>query len=142
MKIFLLTISMNFILCTQLLYAQWTDLKLPAASGGAVHSLAVKGTKLFTGKDEGIYVSDDNGLHWRKINPDLTARYSTNPNLRSIVATDEYMVVGGLDMDVHILTDDGENWIKQGLEVAPIAIFSLSLDSGITNETILTFNAT
>jgi photosystem II stability/assembly factor-like uncharacterized protein len=109
---------MTFIIYAQFLYAQWTNVVLPASQGGAVHSLGVKGTKLFAGKNEGIFVSDDNGLHWRKINPDLPARY-INPNLRSIVATGEYVVVGGSDMDVHISTDDGENWIKQGLESAP-----------------------
>jgi photosystem II stability/assembly factor-like uncharacterized protein len=118
-KFILLPIIITFFLCTQLLYAQWTDVALPAGHGGAVHSLCVNGTKLFAGKNEGIYVSDDNGLHWRKINPNLPARYSSKPNLRSIVATDEYMIVGGLDMDVHISTDDGESWTKQGLEIAP-----------------------
>jgi photosystem II stability/assembly factor-like uncharacterized protein len=119
MKIFLLTTIMNFILCTQLLYAQWTDLKLPAASGGAVHSLAVKGTKLFAGKNEGIYVSDDNGLHWKKVNPYLPPRYSDYPQLRSIVATDDYIIVSCVDKDVHISTDDGENWVNQELETVP-----------------------
>jgi photosystem II stability/assembly factor-like uncharacterized protein len=118
MKKLIVTFLITFIVGTQLLYAQWADLKLPAGRGGAVHTVCVKGTKLFAGKNEGIYVSEDNGLLWRKINPDLPARYYY-PWLRSIAATDEFIVVAGSDMDVHVSTDDGETWIKQGLEIGP-----------------------
>ena len=114
---YLVTTIMIFALYTQLLYAQWTYITLPAGRGGAVHSICIKGTKLFAGKHEGIYVSEDNSLHWRKINPYLPPRYS-NPYLFSIAATDEYIVVAGSDMGVHISTDDGETWINQGFETA------------------------
>lgn len=126
MKNLLLTFAATFVFGTQLLHAQWTNIVLPASRGGAIHSVCVKGTKLFAGKNEGIYVSEDNGIHWKKINPYLPAR-NYNPLLRSIAATDEYIIVAGSDMDVHISTDDGETWIKQGLETnsprtAPIVI--------------------
>jgi len=112
-NIYIIFILLLF-LCHQSIYGQWTSVELPAAPGGAVNCLAVKGTKLFAGKKEGIYVSDDNGLNWIKLNLGLPARY-TNPNLLSIVTTDEYIVAACADEDVHISRDDGETWISQGL---------------------------
>jgi photosystem II stability/assembly factor-like uncharacterized protein len=115
MKFVILYFVTSLVFGTPLLNGQWTSLELPAGRGGAVYSIAVKGTKLFAGKSDGVYVSEDNGLHWKKINPPLAPR-DINLNSRSIAATDRYIIVAGSNMDLHISTDDGETWIKQGLE--------------------------
>ncbi|MBN2424598.1 MAG: T9SS type A sorting domain-containing protein [Calditrichaceae bacterium] len=119
MKALLSLTIICILLHAQLVFAQWTDIELPTSSGGAVNSICVKGEKIFAGKDEGIYISEDNGLHWRKMNPDLQPRYSLDPNLRLVVATNEFIIITGSDLDVHISKDDGETWIKQGLATSP-----------------------
>lgn len=118
MKNLLLSFIIISIFSTQFVYSQWTDMLLPAAPGGDINSIVIKGDKIFAGKREGIFVSDDDGLHWRKINPKLPARYF-DPQLFSIIATDDYIVVALANDDVHISWDNGVTWISQGLTTHP-----------------------
>ena len=50
--------------------AQWT--KTPGPSGNFIFSLAVSGTNIFAGTDEGVFRSTDNGSSWTGINNGLT----------------------------------------------------------------------
>ena len=124
--LFLVAYSLLFI-NTRPLLAQWVSTTMPGSHLGLVLSLCVKDSELFAGTMDGVYVSRDNGGHWRKVNPVLPAREFT-PYAQSITLSGSNIIVGFSEPNVYITSDDGESWksaqIPGWLRETPMAIAS------------------
>ena len=109
--------------------AQWIQSDGPYA--GSVKCLAIDGSKIFAGTDNGgVFYSSDGGKNWQAANIGLY-----NNNIASLLSlgNDIYAgTFGAYGAGVFISTNDGENWVSGGSVLANLNITSLtSIDTNI-----------
>jgi len=100
-----------------------------------VKSLAIGGTNIFAGTDEGVFLSTNNGTNWTKVNEGL----SNNYNFTLIVSGSN--VFTGTEKGVFLSTNNGSSWTEansgliivyiQALAICGTNIFAGTFGSGV-----------
>lgn len=102
--------------------AHWKIVNIPEVKW-YVLSLAVMGTNLFAGTQDGAYVSSDEGASWKEINTGFT-----NLNVSNLLVIGTNLFATTLD-GVFLTKDNGANWVNvsTGLPVGlPVAVLYAS----------------
>ena len=116
--------------------SQWVNVS--GLGGGGTKALAVNGTNLFVGTEQGVYLSTDNGLTWTEVNNGLPATYIW---YLKVSGNNLYACTGGVGL--FRTTDSGASWSNLGLiseviytcAVNGSAIFAGTHDHGIYRST-------
>ncbi len=110
---------------TNAVYAQWEKVAMPGSRGGTVYSICFKDSLMFAGIKGGVYVSSDDGEHWKKVNPDLPPR-ENSAIVFSLALSGEKLIAAFNEPGVYISSDEGNNWFKaninENLRYTPDAI--------------------
>lgn len=109
-----LIILLFLISSNEILQAQWVQTN--GLNEGQVNCLAVSGSNIFAGSDNGIYLSTNDGLNWTLILPTDSWVYALIVNGTNIFA-------GTLGGGVYLSTNNGTNWTQKGM--AGNDVFSL-----------------
>jgi hypothetical protein len=109
-----LIILLFLISSNEILQAQWVQTN--GLNEGQVNCLAVSGSNIFAGSDNGIYLSTNDGLNWTLILPTDSWVYVLIVNGTNIFA-------GTLGGGVYLSTNNGTNWTQKGM--AGNDVFSL-----------------
>ncbi|MGE5796563.1 MAG: hypothetical protein ACM34N_07255 [Ignavibacteria bacterium] len=98
---------------------------MPGSRGGAVYSICFKDSFIFAGIKGGVYVSSDDGEHWKKVNPDLPPR-EHEAIVLSLAVAGETIIAAFNEPGVYISSDEGYNWhqadIYASLRKSPFVI--------------------
>jgi len=116
--------------------SQWVNVS--GLGGGGTKSLAVNGTNLFVGTEQGVYLSTDNGVTWTEVNNGLPATFIW---YLKVSGNNLYACTGGVGL--FRTTDSGASWSNLGLiseiiytcVVNGSAIFAGTRDHGIYRST-------
>jgi len=82
--------------------AQWVQPNGPY--GGFVYALAVSGTNIFAGTNDGVYLSTNNGTSWTEVDSGLTYTYV------QALAVSGTNLFAGTDAGVFLSTNNGTSW--------------------------------
>ena len=100
----LLLIALN------ILYAGSTTWeKIPSPSGGEVLTFHVDHNRVYAGTNNGIYKSEDKGLTWSNVSPDLY-----NKRIQSIATYGDSMVFALTNFEFFSSMDQGKTWNVNG----------------------------
>jgi photosystem II stability/assembly factor-like uncharacterized protein len=123
---------------------QWV--KTAGPEGANIGALAISGATLFAGtSDSGIFISDNDGASWKKVNSGLTNQY-----INALVVKGSNVFAGTYGGGVFISTNNGTNWtaVNNGLPytldpqnvpktiVACLAVRDSSIFAGISDSGI------
>jgi len=81
----------------------WTEIGLP---GTYVQALAILGTNLFAGTNDGVFITTDNGISWSEINNGLT-----NRGILTLTVSGTNLFAGTSD-GVYFTANNGISWNK------------------------------
>src|ERR1039458_2348867 len=101
-----LTILLFLISSNEILQAQWIQTNGPY--GGIVNCLAVSGTNLFAGTDNGVFLSTNNESSWTAVNNG----FPSNPQIVALTDSGTNIFAGIKDR-VYFSTNNGTNWRRQ-----------------------------
>ena len=103
-------LALTIVLLCSLASAQWVQTNGPY--GGTVSTIAVSGTSLFVGTDNGVYLSTNSGGNWTPVSSGLT---TTSVLCLAVSGTNTFAGTGG--GGVFLSTNNGTNWsaVKSGL---------------------------
>ncbi|MGH9936091.1 MAG: Ig-like domain-containing protein, partial [Blastocatellia bacterium] len=96
----------------------WTPRCVP---GVGINSLAVTGSTLFAGGNNGVYRSNDEGQNWTEVNNGLTDR-----RLRVLVSSGTTLFAGTDGGGVFRSTNQGQNWAPVNAGLTNLNIHSLA----------------
>lgn len=85
----------------------WTPVN-EGLTGSYVNSIALNGTNLFAGTDEGVYLSTNNGTTWTGVNSGQTDFYVNT------LAVNGTNLFAGTNHGVFLSTNNGSNWKSIG----------------------------
>ena len=108
------TFIFSLFILTNAVFAQWEKVAMPGSRGGAVYSICFKDSLMFAGIKGGVYVSADDGEHWKKVNPDLPPR-ENSALVFSLASSGEKLIAAFNEPGVYISSDDGNNWFKANI---------------------------
>lgn len=106
---------------TNSLHAQWVQVSGPY-SHGLVHCLAVCGTNVFAGTDDGVFLSTNNGTSWSAVNTGLT--YT---DVCALSASGTNLLAGTAGGGVFLSTNNGTSWSAVDSGLTDTYIFSLAI---------------
>ena len=109
-----LSFFIELLVFTCTLNAQWQQVTMPSSHGGTVYSICFKDSLMFAGISGGVFVSSDNGEHWKKVNPDLPPR-ENGAVVFSLALTGETLIAAFNEPGVYISSDEGRNWSKANI---------------------------
>lgn len=89
-----------------------------------VNSFAVNDSFIFAGTSKGgIFLSDDNGNHWKATNNGLS-----NKNVLSLTAHEKNIFAGTLGGGIFLSTNNGKSWTKTNTGLTNTNVWSLTID--------------
>jgi hypothetical protein len=117
----------------------WTRVDSVFTGPYSVYSLAVSGTNLFVGVDDGVFVSTDSGASWTAVDTSLKNYHV------SALAVSGTNLFAGTDKGVVLSTNNGTNWkaVNTGLtntNVAAVAVSGANLFAGTNAGIFLSTN--
>jgi photosystem II stability/assembly factor-like uncharacterized protein len=84
----------------------------------SVYGLAVSGTNLFAGGEDGVFLSTDNGASWAATNVGLT-----NTRVHVLFASGANLFAGTIGGGAFLSTNDGASWSATGLTQIHVSTF-------------------
>jgi hypothetical protein len=128
-----LTILLFLISSNEILQAQWIQTNGPY--GGIVNCLAVSGTNLFAGTDNGVFLSTNNESSWTAVNNG----FPSNPQIVALTDSGTNIFAGIKDR-VYFSTNNGTNWTAfnhsfDNYYLSALAVYGTNLIAGTSGGT-------
>ncbi len=91
-----------------------------------VHTLALLGTDIFAGTENGIFLSTNNAANWISVNNGLT-----NLDIRTLAAWGNYLYAGSWGGGVFLSSNSGSSWNSVNSGLTNLLVNTLAIDDTV-----------
>ena len=113
---------------TTQLIGQWVQTS-GYGNGATITALAVSGTNIFAGTDNGVYLSTNNGTNWTAVNSGFAKQYSDSSRYEGVrvLAVMGTNLFAGVWGGVFLSTNNGTSWTAVNSGLTNINVYSLAI---------------
>lgn len=104
-----------------ILTSQWIQTSGP--SHGSILSLTLKGTDLYAGTTDGVYLTTDDGSIWTRVSTGIP----TNTSINALASNGSNIFAGTYGRGVYLTSDNGTSWTPVDTGLTNLYVYALAV---------------